>query len=75
MSEPLMKNQYIGLKTIYHTPHICGNCLEHIGDNWLYCLSVEHQRGLQRRTIRRHRCFYIGRNRNDRHRKNNAESR
>lgn len=37
MSEPLMKNQYIGLKTIYHTPHICGNCLEHIGDNWLYC--------------------------------------
>ena len=37
MSEPLMKNQYIGLKTIYHTPHVCGNCLEHIGDNWLYC--------------------------------------
>lgn len=37
MSEPLMKNQYIGLKTIYHTPHICGNCLEHIGDDWLYC--------------------------------------
>ena len=37
MSESLMKNQYTGLKTVYHTPHICGNCLEHIGDNWSYC--------------------------------------
>ena len=30
----LLKNVYPGLKTTYHIPHICGNCMEHIDTDW-----------------------------------------
>jgi predicted amidophosphoribosyltransferase len=46
MSEPLIKNQCIGLKTVYHTPHICGKCLEHIGEDWNYCPECGTPTGL-----------------------------
>lgn len=33
----LIKDYYVGLETIYHTPHVCGNCFAHIADDWNFC--------------------------------------
>lgn len=33
----LIKNVYPGLRSTYHTPHICGYCGEHIGVDWNHC--------------------------------------
>lgn len=57
MSEPLMKNKYIGLQTTYHTPHICGNCLEYIGEDWTYCPKCGTPTGLTIKDYRLTQCL------------------
>lgn len=44
--EELLKNQYVGLKTLYETPHICGKCLEHIAIDWEFCPACGQPTGL-----------------------------
>lgn len=42
----LLKDVYPGLETTYHTPHLCGNCMEHIGADWSYCPECGTPTGL-----------------------------
>lgn len=38
MSEPkILENVYPGLESIWKTPHVCGHCISHIGEDWLFC--------------------------------------
>lgn len=42
----LLSTQYPGLMSTYHTPHVCGQCGAHIGDDWLYCPECGTPTGL-----------------------------
>ncbi len=44
--EPLIKNAYVGLKSTYDTPHVCGCCAEHIGFDWSFCPECGTPTGL-----------------------------
>ena len=45
----LLKDQYPGLRTEYVTPHVCGNCLAHIADDWAVCPECGAPTGLYER--------------------------
>lgn len=42
----LFRNQYVGLKTEYETPHVCGNCMEHIAADWSFCPECGEPTGI-----------------------------
>lgn len=42
----LLRTQYPGLMSTYHTPHICGQCGAHIGDDWSFCPECGMPTGL-----------------------------
>lgn len=42
----LLSTQYPGLMTTYHTPHVCGQCGAHIGDDWSFCPECGTPTGL-----------------------------
>lgn len=41
-----LSTQYPGLMSTYHTPHVCGQCGAHIGDDWSYCPECGTPTGL-----------------------------
>lgn len=41
-----LNTQYPGLMSTYHTPHVCGQCGAHIGDDWSYCPECGTPTGL-----------------------------
>lgn len=42
----LLRAQYPGLMSEYHTPHVCGQCGTHIGDDWSFCPECGTPTGL-----------------------------
>lgn len=42
----LLSTRYPGLMSTYHTPHICGQCGAHIGDDWSFCPECGTPTGL-----------------------------
>lgn len=42
----LLSTRYPGLMSTYHTPHICGQCGTHIGDDWSFCPECGTPTGL-----------------------------
>lgn len=51
-SHPLLRTQYPGLMTTYHTPHVCGQCGAHIGDDWSFCPECGAPTGLTQKDFK-----------------------